>query len=226
MKKLLAIGAMVVGMGVAANADVILSWTFAGTAAIVSQVANSIDANLDTGGSYNDLTRGAGATATAAGSSFRTTGFRNDGISTANTDYYQFIVSAASGYSLSLSGISGLFNGTTTYSASPGVSQQWAYSFDGSSFTLIDNPVPQIGNGSSSFDFSGTAALQNISDATDVTLRYYASGQTSTGGWGPTGAGASLTVEGSLTLIPEPSVFALLSIGGLALARFARRRSA
>lgn len=223
MKKLV-VGLMVLGMAAAASADVILGWTFTSSVNPASQVAGTIDANLDSGGIYNDLTRGAGAAANTAGSTFRTTGFQNDGISTANTDYFQFIVSSAIGYTLSLNSIDGNFAGTTSYSASPGVAQQWAYSFDGSTFTLIGSPVARIGNGTSSFDLSGVGALQGVGAGTDVYLRYYASGQTSTGGWGFSSAG--FEVDGTITAIPEPSVLALLSIGVLGIMRFVRRRQA
>lgn len=225
MKKLATAVALVVGMTAVSQADLLLEWSFSGATPVVSQVANSIDSRLDTGGSYNDLTRGAGAGTSTGNSSFRTTGFQNNGISTANTDYFQMIISGGSGYSLSLSGISGVFVGTTSYAVTPGVSMQWAYSFDGSTFTLIDSPVALVGVGPASFDFSGTAALQSIADSTDVTLRFYATGQTSTGGWG-FGGNSSLQVNGTLAAVPEPSVLALLSIGGLAIARFARRRTA
>ena len=224
MRKLLTACLIAGATAVASRADIILDWDFAGTGATVSQVANTIGSNLDTGGSYNDLTRGSGATASSGTAVFRTLGFQNNGISVANTDYFQFILSAASGYTLSLSGIDGAFSGTASYSSAGGVNHQWAYSTDGSTFTLIGSAVNRVGNGSSSFDFSGVSALQNVSDSTDVTLRYYATGQTSTGGWGFSSAG--MTVNGTLTVVPEPSVVGLLAIGGLAAARFARRRNA
>lgn len=229
MKKLV-VGLMVLGLAAAASADIILGWSFSGTTPIVSQVANdTIATGLDTGGIYNDLTRGAGAGTSAGSSSFRTTGFQNNGIDVGNTDYFQFIVSAASGYTLSLTGIDGAFAGTTSYSPSPGVDHQWAYSLDGSSFTLIGSAVNRIGNGTSSFDLSGVGALQNIGDGTDVYLRYYATGQTSTGGWGffsTGGTAQALALDATLSAIPEPSVLALLSIGVLGVARFVRRRQA
>lgn len=226
MKTLIAAVATAVGLTCAAQADLLLEWVFSGSSP-ASQVANSIDSRLDSGGSFNDLTRGAGAPSSAANSSFRTTGFQNDGISTANTDYFQLVLSASSGYDLSLSGITAAFAGTTSFSVSPGVSHQWAYSLDGSTFTLIGSSQTRVGNGSDSFDFSGVSALQNVAAGTDVTLRYYASGQTSTGGWGffsTGGTAPALQVNGSLAVVPEPSVFALFAIGGLAAARFARRR--
>lgn len=229
MKKLV-VGLMVLGLAAAASADIILGWSFSGTTPIVSQVANdTIATGLDTGGIYNDLTRGAGAGTSAGNSSFRTLGFQNDGIDVGNTDYFQFIVSAASGYSLSLTGINGAFAGTATFSSAGGVDHQWAYSTDGSSFTLIGSPVNRVGNGSSSFDLSGVGALQNMGAGTDVYLRYYATGQTTTGGWGffsTGGTAQALALDATLTAIPEPSVLALLSIGALGVVRFVRRRQA
>ena len=222
MKKLCT-GLAVLGLMVAgAQADIILGWSFSGATPIVSQVANDVlNANLDSGGAYNNLTRGAGAGTSSGNSSFRTVGFQNNGISVANTDFFEIKLSAASGYTLSLSGISGTYVGTSSYFASPGVSDQWAYSTDGSTFTLIASAV-QSTSLSRSHDFSGEAALQNVAAGTDVYLRYYATGQTSTGGWGFGSAG--IDIDGTITVVPEPGVMALLSIGGLAVLRVARRR--
>ena len=190
------IAVVVVGAMRPAHAETILTWTFP-VSSQASQVADSANANLDSGGGYNLLSRGAGAPATT-GAGFRTTGFQNNGIDTANADYFQIFLSAANGYALSLSGITGGYVGTGTFSADPGVSHQWAYSFDGTSFSLIGDATTRIGNGSSSFDFSGVSALQNIAAGTDVTLRYYASGQTTTGGWGFSSQG--FTVDGTLSV--------------------------
>ena len=190
------IAVVVVGAMRPAHAETILTWTFP-VSSQASQVADSANANLDSGGGYNLLSRGAGAPATT-GAGFRTTGFQNNGIDTANADYFQIFLSAANGYALSLSGITGGYVGTGTFSADPGVSHQWAYSFDGTSFSLIGDVTTRIGNGSSSFDFSGVSALQNIAAGTDVTLRYYASGQTTTGGWGFSSQG--FTVDGTLSV--------------------------
>ena len=190
------IAVVAVGAMRPAHAETILTWTFP-VSSQVSQVADSANANLDSGGDYNLLRRGDGAPATT-GAGFRTTGFQNNGIDTANADYFQIFLSAANGYALSLSGITGSYGGTASFSADPGVSHQWAYSFDGTSFSLIGDVTTRIGNGSSSFDFSGVSALQNIAAGTDVTLRYYASGQTTTGGWGFSSQG--FTVDGTLSV--------------------------
>lgn len=160
----------------------IAAWDFTGENTVATSAAEIYNANMD---ASNLLTRGAGAAASAGANSFRTVGFSNNGISTANTDYFQFTLSAATGYSLSLTTIDSRVTGTATYSVTPGVSQQYAYSLDGVSFTLIGSPSVSIGtNQTFSVDLSSVPALQNIADGVTVTFRFYASGQTTTGGWG------------------------------------------
>lgn len=186
------------------NADV-AAWDFTGENTVATSAAEVFSGNLD---SSNLLTRGANATASAGGNSFRTVGFKNEGISTGNTDFFQFTLSATTGYSLSLSSLDARFAGTAGFRASPGVSAQFAYSLDGSTFSLIGSPffltadtfMPQISLG-------GIPALQSVDAATTVTFRYYASGQTTTGGWGfnsPSAGSYGLAVGGQL--LPVGSV--------------------
>lgn len=179
----------------------ILAWDFTGEASVVTSTAEIMDANLD---ASSELTRGAGAPASAGANSFRTQGFQNDGINVSNTDYFQFELSAATGYEMSLSSIDAVVTGTGTYSASPGASNQFAYSLDGVSFTLIDVPTMTIGTFQSfSVDLSSVAALQSVSESVTVTFRYYASGQTTTGGWGfnsPSSGVYGLSINGAVVL--------------------------
>lgn len=160
----------------------IASWDFSSENNLSTSTPEVYDANLDSPG---DLTRGLSAGSSTGGDSFRTTGFQNNGISVTNTDYFQNTLSATTGYTLSLSTIDALFKGTSTFSDTPGVSMQYAYSLDGTTFTLIGSPFLQIGNGNmAQIDVSGISELQNVAAATTVTIRFYASGQTTTGGWG------------------------------------------
>jgi hypothetical protein len=122
----------------------ILAWDFAGVSSPVTASPTTRNGNLDT----TALTRGSSAASSTASNSFRTQGFQNNGISTANTDYFQFVVSAATGYTLSLSMIDYRTVGTGTFvysSATAGagtsVSVQFAYSTDGTTFTTLASPA-------------------------------------------------------------------------------------
>jgi hypothetical protein len=173
----------------------------------------------------NSMTRGSGATSSSAGNSFRTTGFQNNGISTSNTDYFQITLSANSG-TMSLSSISAKLAGTATFAASPGVSSQFAYSLDGSTFTLINAPVVTIGSPATlSVDLSGVADLQFVAASVTVTIRYYASGQTTTGGWGFNSPSASstddgLSIFGSIVLPVTLKFFTAISSNNQSLLSF------
>ena len=162
----------------------IAAWDFAGLTSPASATATTFNANLVTASSANTITRGAGAVASSASNSFRTTGFQNNGIATTNTDYFQVTLTATTGFALSLSTIDARFGGTSTFFASPGVTSQFAYSLNGSTFTLIGSPVQSTSLTMTQINLSGITALQNVAAGTTVTLRYYASGQTTTGGWG------------------------------------------
>ena len=187
----------------------ILAWDFTGEVTVPTSNAEVINANLDSSGT---LTRGPGAPATNGNNSFRTQSFQNNGISVNNTDYFQFVVSASSGYQVSLNSITAIFNGTSTYAASPGVSHQFAYSLNGTTFTLINSPSVTVGISTPTItvNVSAIPALQNVPANTTVTFRYYASGQTSTGGWGffsPSSGTYGLSVNGAVIAAPAlPSI--------------------
>jgi hypothetical protein len=179
----------------------IAAWDFFGvTTAIPTYAATTFDANLS---SSNLITRGAGASASSASNSFRTAGFKNEGISTSNTDYFQITISPAIGYNLSLSTIDAKFGGTASYYAPPGVTSQFSYSLDGTNFTLIGLPDQTTNTTMAQIDLTSISALQNVATGTIVTIRYYASGQTTTGGWGfySSAAGTNgLAIGGTLTV--------------------------
>lgn len=162
----------------------IAAWDFYGQSQPVACTATAFHPDLISTGGANQITRGPGAPPSAGVHSFRTTGFQNNGISVANNDYFQVTLTAAPGHKLCLSTLDARFNGTSTFYASPGVTSQFAYSLDGYTFILIGNPVQSTGLTMTQIDLSTITDLQNVHSSVTVTLRYYASGQTSTGGWG------------------------------------------
>ncbi len=177
----------------------IAAWDLTGENNVATSAADLFNAGMD---ASNLLTRGVSAAPSTGNNSFRTQGFMNNGISADNTDYFQLTLSASPGLTLSLSTIDARFAGTTSFFASPGVTSQFAYSLDGSNFILIGSPVTSTSLTMTQIDLTGIAALQNVADATTITIRYYASGQTSTGGWGfnsPSAGQYGLTIGGTLT---------------------------
>ena len=183
---------------------VIAGWDFFGQSSPTTVAATTFDANLVSSSGANNVTRGPGASASTASNSFRTTGFQNNGISTSNTDYFQITLTAASGFKQSLSAIDARYAGTSSFAVSPGVSAQYAYSLDGTNFTLIGSPSVTVGSPATQtqINLTGISALQNVSSGTTITIRYYASGQTTTGGWGfnsPAAGQNGLAITGSVT---------------------------
>ena len=222
--------AMLTFTSVAQAQVLIAAWDFTGEDTVATSAADAYSTGLD---SSSLLTRGAGAPASAGANSFRTTGFGNDGISVANTDYFQFSLSASAGNTLSLNRIEIRVTGTASFVANPGVTQQFAFSLDGTNFTLIGAPQTSIGtNQTLTFDLSGVAALQNVTDPNTITLRYYASGQTTTGGFGffsnaPGNNGLAVFGSGvPMAVIPEPATYMLFGVGLLFCAQQFRRRRA
>ena len=162
----------------------VAAWDFTGSGNYASLAATTFASNLVSLSNANLITRGAGAASNTAANSFRTQGFQDNGISTSNTDYFQVTLSPVSGKSLSLSTIDAIFAGTSSYYLSPGVTSQYAYSLNGTDFTLIGSPVTSTSLTPSQIDLSTVSALQDVLPGTTITLRYYASGQTTSGGWG------------------------------------------
>ena len=193
-----------------AKAARIAAWDFTGegTTANATSLADAFDSSF---ASAPVLTRGAGAAYSAGGNSFRTVGFQNNGISISNTDYFQFTLVVPSGKTLSLSTVDAKFGGTGTFSATPGVSNQFAYSLDGTNFVLIGSPQIQTSTSLTltQISLSGITALQTIPASTTVTIRYYASGQTTTGGWGFNSSASGnygLDIGGTISASSSPTI--------------------
>ncbi|WP_185117749.1 putative Ig domain-containing protein, partial [Cloacibacterium normanense] len=123
---------------------------------------------------------------------------------------------SVSGKKLTLTKIDANLIGTSSFYATPGVTSQFAYSLDGTNFTLIGSPLTTTSL-SISFDLSAVSALQNVPSDKTVTIRYYASGQTNTGGWGfssPTSGTNGLAISGYTESIPAPVITSSLTASG------------
>ncbi|MCD9853452.1 YDG domain-containing protein [Epilithonimonas sp. JDS] len=160
-------------------------WDFFGvtsSASLTTLAATEISPSLNAASAI--LSRGSGAPGSAGGNSFRTTGFQNNGIEVTNTDYFQTSFTATENI-LSLTSIKARVIGTGTFTTTPGVQIQFAYSLNGTTYTLINSPINFIGDGQiPDMNLAGVTALQNIAAGTTVYFRFYASGRTATGGYG------------------------------------------
>ncbi len=192
----------------------VAAWDFTGLNTVATAAATTFSTNLNTS---NLITRGAGAAASSGANSFRTTGFQNNGISPTNTDYFQVTLGASSGKALSLSSIDANFNGTSGFFATPGVTSQFAFSLNGTNFTLIGSPVTSTSLTMPQVTLTGVSALQNVPSGSTITIRYYASGQTATGGWGffSSAAGINgLAFAGNVAPIVAPVINSSLTASG------------
>jgi hypothetical protein len=207
--------------GALALASNILEFDFSGSASNSTSNEQFSTFSL-TGIQTSTMTRGSDIGNNNANNSFRGQGFSNLGIDIDSDRYFKFDINADQGYTFSISSIYGNYNGTATYSNSPGVTMAFAYSLDGSSYTLMDN-FTQVGSGNQTFMITGNYASA-LSDISFVSFKLFASGQTSTGGWGLQSAASpgtlGLSVQG--TAIPEPGTLALIGISALIL--YFRRR--
>ena len=179
----------------------VAAWDVYGLSFPVTVPATTWNPGLVSSAGATDITRGPGAPASGGVNSFRTLGFQNNGISVTADDYFQVTLQPLPGYRLSLSTLDARFNGTSTFFTSPGVTSQFAYSLNGVTFTLIGNPVQTTSLTLPQISLSAITDLQHIYNGTTVTLRYYASGQTTTGGWGfyPGSAGVNgLAIGGTV----------------------------
>lgn len=196
---------------------ILAGWNFFGQNSPATFAATTFHSGLISTSNANLITRGPGAASSTGANSFRTTGFQNNGISVTNTDYFQVTIRPSAGNLVSLNGIRAIFNGTGSFFASPGVTSQYAYSLDGTNFTLIGSPVQTNSLTPPTVNLSSITALQNVPSGTTITIRYYASGQTPTGGWGFTSAAAGdanngLSILGFISSVPtvaNPTVTAI-----------------
>ncbi|MCX6197339.1 MAG: YDG domain-containing protein [Flavobacteriia bacterium] len=203
-------------LSVTQGVSVLAGWDFFGQSSPNTFAATTYNSNLNNTASQSTITRGNGAASSSGSNSFRTVGFQNNGISTSNTDFFQVRVTPVTGKTLTLTNINANLIGTASFYATPGVTSQFGYSLNGTNFTLIGSPITSSSL-AINFDLSAITELQNIPSGTTVTFRYYASGQTATGGWGfssPTTGSNGLAITGFTSSIPAPSITSSLTATG------------
>jgi hypothetical protein len=156
----------------------ILAWETNGNAGNETSVnATTQNSNLQT----STLTRGSGISAAALANAFSSTNWTT-AASRDDNDYYQFIVQANSGYSVSLSTLDVNFRRSGT---GP-VDFEWRYSLDGFSTSYSIATVnytlsPTDGTAQSQINLTAFPDLQNVASSTTITFRlfgYSASGTT------------------------------------------------
>lgn len=167
--------------------------------------ARTLDPNLN----MSTLRRGAGIDPDNLARTFSSDDYTNNGTqidAVNNNDYFEFDVSAAPIYQVSLSTLDANFRRSNT---GPN-NFLWRYSLDGVNFTDIGSTFTytDVGDGvfntQAQIDLASIPALQNVVSGTTVTFRLY--------GWGSTNAGGSfafgrqngneLSIGGSVTLAP------------------------
>ncbi|HLG39563.1 MAG TPA: hypothetical protein VI461_07835 [Chitinophagaceae bacterium] len=158
-------------------------WSFYEINSPVSAPASRFSIHLV---SSNLLTRGTGAPPSPGNNSFLTTGFKNDGISTSNSDYFQFTLATDPLDTLSIAAVTFSFlRGDSEFFMLDGVYSQFAYSLDGVNFILIDTAVhSNLSSSRIEVNTRNIIALQDIPDGTTVIFRYYVTGNNTTGACG------------------------------------------
>ncbi len=161
-----------------ANAQ-ILAWEFNGAAGNETTIAaTTLDANLNS----SSVSRGSGVNASGLTNAFASTDYTVSGTfanAVTNNEYQQFSVNAKSGYKVSLSTLDVNFRRSNT---GPNTFQ-WQYSLDGFATAGINigsaisyTTSPTNGTAQSQIDLSVISALQNVSNATTITIRLYGYG--------------------------------------------------
>jgi hypothetical protein len=226
-KTLLAIlGLAAVSLAGVNGQTVLLSFDFAG--ALSSNASNTQNSTFNaTDVLSSQMTRGSAIGNNNAANGFRGLNFSNTGIALeGNNRFFQFTLEAAPQNTLTVNSIYGNFVGTGSFFTTTGVTVAYGYSLNGgTSFTQMSSfNLGAAGN--STYTITGTEAT-NLTDVSSVIFRMYASGNTTSGGFGLGSAATpgtiGLSVSGSV--VPEPSTWALIGLGGaFILWRIRRRR--
>lgn len=231
--------AIAVVTAAAANADVISSWAFTSLTGGSANYGPSPFAAITTApnATYTGLIRGSGVgSSTGSGAAGAWGG--NDTLSTgqaaaiAASEYVSFTITPDAGYEVSFSSIDAYNVRRSASGATTGI---WQYQIGSGAFVDIGSAITwgsvtsNAGNLQSAINLGGISALQSVTEA--VTFRVVLWGGTNaTGTWyfngHANGGSLPLTVNGSITAVPEPHEYAVAVAGLLTLLVVARRRRA
>jgi len=220
MKKALLTGLCAFALSTVSHAQTLVGFDFAGTTTDPLAAATvASDISVSSGLTRVDL--GASSSANAFGSNgWNITGFDE------STDYISFSLAPDAGYMVSVTSLE--WTRLNASNTAPGQGR-WGYSIGGGAFTLQDPFAITLANAAGSWSGIG------IVDATaSIEFRFWAFGATSVNGGtsATTGgvtfrnsvAGDDLVLNGSVSVVPEPSTLGLLTLAGLGLAAHVLRR--
>ena len=219
MKKLL-IALAILAVAAVAQADILATWNFYGSNSTQWESAMPLaGANLDAKIASASLSLGADFVASTSVNNLRAngTGWSAGGAGSAldlnGGGYIQLLLTASSGYELTVTDIAGRTAGSGT---GIGGAQRWAANSNGGAYSWV------VEEGVTAND---TAAAWDITDTTGSTvgLRIFASPTAAAGSWGFAGnnsatpADQSIVINGTTQAIPEPATMSLLGLGALAM---------
>lgn len=204
-----------------ASAQVTLvSWDVNAQNAVSSAtLAGSLAANISDG----SLSLGTGVSASSATGTFGASGFNQTTLASAITanDYISFTITPAAGYAISISSISylvGKSSGSTSFSAvltSDKTGFNAAAALDTYSFSSASPTVRSI-------TLTSTSVLQSITAATEFRI-YGVSSNTDTFRVRDN-SGVDLSINGTVSAIPEPSSYAVVTVSAILVAAALKRR--
>ena len=213
MKKLL-IALAILAVASVAQAEILATWNFQGTNSTGvfgdgSMAGTIVAANIDSA----VLSFGTDFVASTSGNNLRAngTGWSAGGAGSAldlnGGGYIQLLLTASSGYELTVTDIAGRTAGSGT---GIGGAQRWAANSNGGAYSWV------VEEGVTAND---TAAAWDITDTTGSTvgLRIFASPTAAAGSWGFAGNASAESIIINGTVIPEPATMSLLGLGALAM---------
>lgn len=185
-------------------------WEACGTSGATASIAPT---GVLTNVTFSNLTRGPGINAASANNAFNSTGWSTStGLNTSNNDYYEFTITPAPGYSISLSAIK--------------IRDQMSNSsFDVFLRSSLDNYATNISNWTAStsasnrpINVSGNSSLQNI--GVPVTFRLYGTDASSSSSTyrilcqgTASGNYRGIDIDGTVTQIPYAAQITAINAG-------------